>query len=268
MNQYVPTGPVPSGLPAQAPQSDQPPFSSTWLQVLADEGGVGIRLPLVAVALEVVMSAVAVAAAYAPVLSQARAITWCLPVVICTESVNVPEEVFCFFARFPSTYKAQPVIGFGPTAVALIVIGEELPIAFSATVKEAGAALAVVPAGMVTAADELPEMPAVLMAMAVIWCCPTVTGMHCAMVACELACCHTVAESTAICHCLMGKAELAVAEICTGDAACSGCMLTDTLEGVVAEEEDGKLLPAEPQPNATPNTLSNNQVAIVRKGPS
>lgn len=42
-------------------------------------------------------------------------------------------------------------------------------------------------------------------------------------------------------------------------------MFTATLEGVVADVEDGELLPAEPQPRATPNTHSNKQVAIERK---
>lgn len=82
-----------------------------------------------------------------------------------------------------------------------MVSGEELPIAPSITDNDVAVGLTPDPAVMVTAADELPEVPVLSIAVVVIWCCPGATGMACTMLGCELACCHTVAESTAICHC-------------------------------------------------------------------
>src|SRR5512135_221366 len=129
---------------------------------------------------------------------------WCLPVVICTVSVRVPEDVFSLSTRLPSKYSAHPVSGLGPCATALIAAGEEEPRGFSATER----VVAVVPvapdAGIVTATEELPALPALLVAVAVIWCRPAVRGMDCEIWGWELACCHTSAESTANCHCLMG----------------------------------------------------------------
>lgn len=94
---------MPSGFPAQALQADQPFFSSTSFQVTAEEGGCGIKLPEVVLAVDALMSAVAVAAASAPVVSHTRAMIWCLPVVICTVSLKVAFEVFCLSTRLPST---------------------------------------------------------------------------------------------------------------------------------------------------------------------
>lgn len=57
-----------------------------------------------------------------------------------------------------------------------------------------------------------------------------------------------------------------MAETCIGDAACNGCMLTATLEGV-AEEDRTRLL-GEPHPRAIANKHVNTMVAIVRTCPS
>ncbi len=57
-----------------------------------------------------------------------------------------------------------------------------------------------------------------------------------------------------------------MAATCIGDAACSGCMLTATLEGVA--EEDRILLLGEPHPRAIANKHVSTMVAIMRTCPS
>src|SRR5512146_2477471 len=170
LNQKVPSGPVPSGLPAQAPQADQPCFSSTWCQVWAEEGGVGIRLLAVALLVEAMMSAVAVTVANAPVLSHTFTVIWCWPVLNCTVWLRVLAEVFCWYTVLESTYSAQPVIGCSPCAAALMVVGEEEPMGAMARDKLAAASVA--NPGMVTAVEALPEVPAVLVAVTLMRCGP------------------------------------------------------------------------------------------------
>jgi hypothetical protein len=53
-----------------------------------------------------------------------------------------------------------------------MVAGEEEPIGFKATERDVGTDPAVPELDMVTAREALPELPAVLVAVAVIWCWP------------------------------------------------------------------------------------------------
>jgi len=140
--------------------------------------------------------------------------------------------------------------------VALMVVGEEELRVPNAT----ESVLAEVPT--VTAALALAELPAVLVAVAVMWCAPRLNGMEALIVGAELACCQARAESTKTRHLAMAYGELALAMTRAGEAGCTGCRLTEML-AEDADVEEGRN-PPEPQPKAPIKSNSNNPVTAER----
>lgn len=140
--------------------------------------------------------------------------------------------------------------------MAVMVVGEEAAIGASATESVVGAA-------MFTAAVALPEVPAVLVAVAVMWCAPVVRGTEVLIEGAEPACCQARAESTKTCHLAMAYGELALATTRAGEAGCTGCRLTEMFAGVTDCEVLGRK-PADPQPKPAINNKSKQPVTTKR----